>query len=62
WEDDIIKGVALTRDGAVIHPAFAGETKDAAAPEPEAAEDEAAPEPEDDAEAPPEPANDDKTA
>lgn len=23
WDDDIIKGVALTRDGAVIHPAFA---------------------------------------
>ncbi len=23
WDDDIIKGVALTRDGAIIHPAFA---------------------------------------
>ncbi len=23
WDDDIFKGVALTRDGAVIHPAFA---------------------------------------
>lgn len=23
WDDEIIKGVALTRDGAVIHPAFA---------------------------------------
>jgi H+-translocating NAD(P) transhydrogenase subunit alpha len=24
WEDDIIKGIALTRDGQVIHPNFAG--------------------------------------
>lgn len=23
WDDDIIKGVALTRDGAIIHPGFA---------------------------------------
>src|SRR5258706_11387923 len=22
WEDDIVKGVALTREGAIIHPAF----------------------------------------
>lgn len=26
WDDDIIKGIALTRDGAVIHPLF-GEKK-----------------------------------
>ncbi|MCB9965307.1 MAG: Re/Si-specific NAD(P)(+) transhydrogenase subunit alpha [Rhodospirillales bacterium] len=31
WEDDIIKGIALTRDGTIIHPAFAKE-KPAAAP------------------------------
>jgi proton-translocating NAD(P)+ transhydrogenase subunit alpha len=31
WDDDIFKGVALTRDGAVIHPAF---TSDDAAPAP----------------------------
>lgn len=24
WEDDIIKGVALTKDGAVVHPNFGG--------------------------------------
>jgi NAD(P) transhydrogenase subunit alpha len=24
WDDDIIKGVALTRDGALIHPQFGG--------------------------------------
>jgi NAD(P) transhydrogenase subunit alpha len=23
WEDDLIKGTALTRDGAIVHPAFA---------------------------------------
>jgi proton-translocating NAD(P)+ transhydrogenase subunit alpha len=40
WEDDIFKGVALTRDGAVIHPAFA--SKSDAAPGP--AEPESAPE------------------
>lgn len=25
WDDDIIKGIALTRDGAVIHPNFSGD-------------------------------------
>lgn len=34
WDDDIIKGIALTKDGAVIHPAFTGketeETKEPA--------------------------------
>lgn len=25
WDDDIIKGIALTKDGAIIHPAFTGE-------------------------------------
>ncbi len=25
WDDDIIKGIALTRDGAIIHPNFNGE-------------------------------------
>ena len=24
WDDEIIKGTALTRDGQVIHPALAG--------------------------------------
>ncbi len=24
WDDDIVKGIALTRDGAVIHPQFGG--------------------------------------
>ena len=37
WDDDIFKGVALTRDGAVIHPAFA-ESDAAAAPAPTSAE------------------------
>jgi NAD(P) transhydrogenase subunit alpha len=23
WDDEIVKGTALTRDGAVIHPSFA---------------------------------------
>ena len=23
WTDDIVKGIALTRDGRIIHPAFA---------------------------------------
>ena len=32
WDDDIIKGVALTRDGAVIHPAFAEAPPPAAEP------------------------------
>ncbi len=36
WDDDIFKGVALTRDGAVIHPAF---TSDDAAPAPAADKD-----------------------
>lgn len=26
WDDEIVKAVALTRDGAVVHPAFAGQT------------------------------------
>jgi len=30
WEDEIVLGVAITRDGAVIHPSFAPK-----APEPE---------------------------
>src|SRR5690606_4229581 len=25
WDDEIVKGTALTRDGKIIHPAFAGE-------------------------------------
>ncbi|GIK98764.1 MAG: NAD(P) transhydrogenase subunit alpha part 1 [Alphaproteobacteria bacterium] len=25
WDDEIVKGVALTRDGKIVHPAFAGE-------------------------------------
>lgn len=32
WDDDIIKGVALTRDGAVIHPALAEAAQDASQP------------------------------
>ncbi|KAA0567835.1 NAD(P)(+) transhydrogenase (Re/Si-specific) subunit alpha, partial [Azospirillum sp. Sh1] len=24
WDDEIVKAIALTRDGAVVHPAFAG--------------------------------------
>ena len=24
WDDDIVKGIALTRDGAIIHPQFGG--------------------------------------
>lgn len=31
-EDDIIKGIALTKDGAVIHPAFVKDEKEAAKP------------------------------
>ena len=27
WEDEIIKGTALTRNGSIVHPAFAGATK-----------------------------------
>jgi NAD(P) transhydrogenase subunit alpha len=26
WDDEIVKGTALTRDGAVIHPNFAPKT------------------------------------
>ncbi|MCB1782414.1 MAG: Re/Si-specific NAD(P)(+) transhydrogenase subunit alpha [Alphaproteobacteria bacterium] len=38
WDDDIIKGVAMTRDGAVVHPAFTGEKKETAVPKAEKAE------------------------
>lgn len=38
WDDEIIKGVALTRDGSVIHPAFA-ESEAAPAAAQETAED-----------------------
>lgn len=31
WGDDIIKGIALTKDGAVIHPSFVPKTTSAAA-------------------------------
>jgi NAD(P) transhydrogenase subunit alpha len=24
WEDEIVKGMLLTRDGEVVHPAFTG--------------------------------------
>ncbi|ASG21007.1 Re/Si-specific NAD(P)(+) transhydrogenase subunit alpha [Nitrospirillum viridazoti] len=45
WNDDIIKGTALTRDGAVVHPTFAPPPAPAPAPEPApAAEPAAAPE------------------
>lgn len=27
WEDDVIKGIALTRDGKIIHPNFAAKTE-----------------------------------
>ena len=40
WDDEIIKGVALSRDGAVIHPAFASaKTETAPSAEPKAEED-----------------------
>jgi NAD(P) transhydrogenase subunit alpha len=26
WDDEIVKGTALTRDGAIIHPSFAPKT------------------------------------
>lgn len=47
WDDEIIKGVALTREGAVIHPAFAEKSEAAPAaateePAPEGADDSAA--------------------
>ena len=32
WEDEIFKGIALTRDGAVIHPAFSTAPEPAPAP------------------------------
>ena len=31
WDDDIVKGVALTKDGQVIHPMFADSKKKAPA-------------------------------
>ena len=40
WEDDIIKGVGLTRDGKVVHPNFAAAEPEPA-PEPEPVEAEA---------------------
>lgn len=42
WDDDIFKGVALTRDGKVVHPAFAGEAPAAQEPQPEPAASETA--------------------
>jgi NAD(P) transhydrogenase subunit alpha len=27
WDDEIVKGTALTRDGAVVHPSFASTAK-----------------------------------
>lgn len=30
WEDEIIQGTALTRDGKIIHPQFAGKKKEEA--------------------------------
>jgi len=39
WDDDIFKGVALTRDGAIIHPSFAKDD----APAPTATEEETPP-------------------
>ena len=38
WDDDIIKGVALTREGAIIHPHFAAEPEPAAVEEEPAAD------------------------
>jgi NAD(P) transhydrogenase subunit alpha len=44
WEDDIVKGAGLTRDGKVVHPNLVPEQAPAAAPEPAAeAETEAKP-------------------
>ncbi|NNG04239.1 MAG: Re/Si-specific NAD(P)(+) transhydrogenase subunit alpha [Inquilinus sp.] len=34
WDDEIITGTALTRDGSVVHPAFAGAAKPAKPQEP----------------------------
>ncbi|MEM8590260.1 MAG: Re/Si-specific NAD(P)(+) transhydrogenase subunit alpha [Pseudomonadota bacterium] len=37
WDDEIVKGVVLTRDGAIVHPAFApASSEPAPEPEPEA--------------------------
>ena len=30
WDDDVIKGIALTRDGSIVHPNFAPKTPAAA--------------------------------
>ena len=32
WDDDIIKGITLTKDGNVVHPVLAGDAPKAAAP------------------------------
>jgi H+-translocating NAD(P) transhydrogenase subunit alpha len=34
WDDDLVKATCLTRDGAVVHPAFAGVDSKPAMPEP----------------------------
>jgi NAD(P) transhydrogenase subunit alpha len=31
WEDDVVRGITLTRDGKLVHPNFSGDTKPAAA-------------------------------
>ena len=41
WDDEIIKGVALTRDGAVVHPQFV-QSESAKTPEGEATTEESA--------------------
>ncbi|MEO1309882.1 MAG: Re/Si-specific NAD(P)(+) transhydrogenase subunit alpha [Pseudomonadota bacterium] len=41
WDDEIVKGVALTRDGKIIHPRFAEEAAAPAEPEAEPEPDEA---------------------
>ncbi|MEO1225743.1 MAG: Re/Si-specific NAD(P)(+) transhydrogenase subunit alpha [Pseudomonadota bacterium] len=46
WDDEIVKGVVLTRDGAIVHPAFAP-----APPEPEPEPEQAEPEAEGDEQA-----------
>jgi NAD(P) transhydrogenase subunit alpha len=35
WEDEIVKGALVTRDGAIVHPALGGAEKPPAAAEPE---------------------------
>ena len=40
WDDEIIKGVALTRDGGVIHPAFGGNDAQEPKTEPDTSVDE----------------------